>query len=103
TVGPCTTAIGVTPRVPAGCLSPDADTTASADFANQPAGTYDDEMLNAHFCAGDGRVNENIALTTIHQVFHSEHDRLIDDIKKTLTEDTSPAGVTALAEWQTLA
>ena len=25
--------------------------------------------------------NENIALTTIHQVFHSEHDRLVDYIK----------------------
>ncbi|MGO4804837.1 peroxidase family protein [Arthrobacter sp. 2MCAF15] len=103
TVGPCTSAIGVTPAVPAGCLTPDTDTTPSADFAHQPAGTYDDEMLNAHFCAGDGRVNENIALTTIHQVFHSEHDRLIDDIKKTLTDDTSLAGVTALAEWKTVA
>ncbi|MEP6665342.1 MAG: hypothetical protein ABJA81_02740, partial [Nocardioidaceae bacterium] len=81
TVGPCITPIGVTPRVPTGCLTPDADSTASADFANQPAGTYDDEMLNAHFIAGDGRVNENIGLTTIHQVFHSEHDRLIDYIK----------------------
>ena len=54
-------------------LAPDADATASADFAGQPAGTYDDEMLNAHFIAGDGRVNENIGLTAIHQVFHSEH------------------------------
>ena len=51
-------------------------------------------------CAGDGRVNENIALTTIHQVFHSEHDRLVDDIKNTLTTDTSAAGVAALAEWK---
>ncbi|QHK20089.1 heme peroxidase [Pseudarthrobacter psychrotolerans] len=100
TVGACTTAIGVTPRVPTGCLSPDTDTVASADFANQPAGTYDDEMLNAHFCAGDGRVNENIALTTIHQVFHSEHDRLVADIKNTLTNDTSAAGVAALADWK---
>jgi hypothetical protein len=79
---------------------PDADTTASADFANQPAGTYDDEMLNAHFIAGDGRVNENIGLTTIHQIFHSEHDRLIDYIKNVLTTDTSAGGAAALAEWQ---
>ena len=41
-------------------LAPDSDNTASADFANQPPGTYDDEMLNAHFIAGDGRCNENI-------------------------------------------
>jgi Ca2+-binding RTX toxin-like protein/methionine-rich copper-binding protein CopC len=65
----------------------DDDSTPSADFASQPSGTYDDEMLNAHFCAGDGRVNENIALTTIHQVFHSEHDRLVDDIQNTLNDN----------------
>lgn len=100
TVGPCTTALDVTPRVPAGCLSPDPDTTPSADFAHQRAGTYDNEMLDAHFCAGDGRVNENIGLTTIHQVFHSEHDRLVAEFKDTLTNDTSPTGVTALAEWK---
>ena len=77
------------PVTPPVAPTPDGDTTASADFANQPAGTYDDEMLNAHFCAGDGRVNENIGLTTIHQVFHSEHDRLVADIENTLTNDTS--------------
>ena len=71
--------------------TPDTDNVPSADFANQPAGTYDDEMLNAHFACGDGRCNENIALSTIHQVFHSEHDRLVDDIKNALTNDTSAA------------
>jgi Ca2+-binding RTX toxin-like protein len=62
--------------------------TPSADFASQPPGTYDDEMLNTHAACGDGRCNENIALTTIHQVFHSEHNRLVDDIKGTL--DANP-------------
>ncbi|TFD28625.1 heme peroxidase [Cryobacterium lyxosi] len=81
-------------------LTPDSNTTASADFASQPAGTYDDEMLDTHFIAGDGRVNENIGLTAIHQVFHSEHDRLIGDIEKTLTNDTSAKGIAALAEWK---
>ena len=28
--------------------------------------TYDDELLNAHYIAGDGRVNENIGLTAVH-------------------------------------
>ena len=88
------------PATPPVAPTPDADNTASADFANQPAGTYDDEMLNAHFCAGDGRVNENIGLTAIHQVFHSEHDRLVADIQNTLTNDTSTTGVAALAEWK---
>ncbi|MDT7708998.1 MAG: hypothetical protein QOG20_4605 [Pseudonocardiales bacterium] len=68
-------------------LVPDGDTTASADFAHQPAGTYDDEMLNAHYIAGDGRVNENIGLTAVHQIFHSEHDRLVDAVKATVNAD----------------
>jgi Ca2+-binding RTX toxin-like protein len=79
---------------------PDADSTASADFAAQPAGTYDDEMLNDHFTCGDGRCNENIALSSIHQVFHHEHDRLIDDIKNTLSTDTTASGADALSQWQ---
>ncbi|MDT7549688.1 MAG: hypothetical protein QOE84_2082 [Actinomycetota bacterium] len=79
---------------------PDTDTVASADFAHQPPGTYDDEMLNMHFSCGDGRCNENIALSTIHQIFHSEHDRLVADIKNTLTNDTSATGVAALADWK---
>ncbi|MFI7372279.1 peroxidase family protein [Actinoplanes sp. NPDC049668] len=73
----------------------DDDDTASADFTKQPAGTYDDEMLDAHYIAGDGRVNENIGLTAVHEIFHAEHNRLVADIERVLTEDG-----TALAEWQ---
>jgi Ca2+-binding RTX toxin-like protein len=50
------------------------------------ANTYDDEMLNAHFVTGDGRGNENIALTTVHSIFHSEHNRLVDANKATIIE-----------------
>ena len=49
------------------------------------AGTYDDEQLAAHFVAGDGRVNENIGLTAIHQVFHSEHNRLVGYMEDLVT------------------
>ena len=88
------------PATPPTAPAPDSDSVASANFAAQPAGTYDDEMLNAHFIAGDGRVNENIGLTAIHQVFHSEHDRLVAEFKNTLTTDTSTTGVAALAQWK---
>ncbi|MDQ0619953.1 peroxidase family protein [Arthrobacter globiformis] len=88
------------PATPKVAPTPDTNTTATADFASQAPGTYDDEMLNAHFIAGDGRVNENIGLTAIHQIFHSEHDRLVDDIENVLTTDTSASGVKALAEWK---
>ncbi|HMD12778.1 MAG TPA: peroxidase family protein, partial [Marmoricola sp.] len=88
------------PATPKVAPTKDADTTASADFASQPPGTYDDEMLDAHFSCGDGRCNENIGLSAIHQVFHSEHDRLVANIKNTLETDTSATGVAQLAKWQ---
>jgi Ca2+-binding RTX toxin-like protein len=88
------------PATPPVAPVPDADGAPSADFANQPVGTYDDEMLDAHFVCGDGRCNENIALSAIHQVFQSEHNRLVDDIRNVLSTDTTPEGVAALAEWQ---
>ena len=46
--------------------------------------TYDDEMLDAHFITGDGRGNENIGLTAVHTIFHSEHNRLVDANKVTI-------------------
>ena len=58
-------------------LPPDGDTTVDSIGAPRPAGTYDDELLDRHFIAGDGRVNENVALTAVHHVFHSEHNRLV--------------------------
>ncbi|MFC6286401.1 peroxidase family protein [Nocardioides sp. GCM10027113] len=74
-------------------LAPDGDAGTTDD--NDPA-TYDDEMLAAHFIAGDGRVNENIGLTSIHHVFHSEHNRLVEQVKDVVTT-TDP---TMLPEWQ---
>ncbi|MCU1561711.1 MAG: heme peroxidase, partial [Arthrobacter sp.] len=88
------------PATPAVVPVPDNNDVASADFAQQAAGSYDDEMLDEHFAAGDGRVNENIGLTAVHQVFHSEHDRLVTEFKTTLGNDTSTAGRAALAEWK---
>ena len=66
---------------PSGGKVADADTTVSTAATLQPAGTYDNELLDLHYITGDGRGNENIALTAIHSVFHSEHNRLIDQIK----------------------
>ena len=54
---------------------------ANMPFLAQPAGTYDDELLAEHFMAGDGRANENIGLTAVHHVFHSEHNRLVQHTK----------------------
>ena len=59
------------------------DVTDSADLTADDHSnlTYDDELLEAHKVTGDGRGNENIALTTVHHVFHSEHNRLADHTK----------------------
>ena len=55
---------------------------------NIPAdGEYDDELLDAHYVAGDGRGNENIGLTAVHHVFHSEHNRLAQHTKDVVIED----------------
>ncbi|MFG1298724.1 peroxidase family protein [Xanthobacter sp. V3C-3] len=55
------------------------------------AGTYDGELLNRHYVTGDGRGNENIGLTAVHHVFHSEHNRQVDAQKLTIlaTGDTA--------------
>jgi Ca2+-binding RTX toxin-like protein len=74
-------------------LDPDADGGTSDD---RDRTTYDDEMLGAHFIAGDGRTNENIGLTAVHQIFHAEHNRLVGDIKNVLT--TEDPGM--LPEWR---
>ena len=58
--------------------------------------TYDDEMLNAHFITGDGRGNENIGLTTVHTIFHSEHNRLVEVNKDTIIASGDAAVVN---EW----
>lgn len=59
--------------------NPDADTTTGGSLdTTVPAGSYDDELLDQHYICGDGRCNENIGLTAVHQIFHMEHDRLVD-------------------------
>ena len=79
-----------------GVLNPDPDTTAGGSL-DAPIcaipGCYDTELLDLHFITGDGRGNENIALTTMHTIFHSEHNRLVADIDRIInTPPGGPAG-----------
>ena len=52
------------PPIPTGKT---ADTDSATGLANtdarRTAANYDNELLDAHFVAGDGRVNENIVLS----------------------------------------
>ena len=68
-------------------LTPDADSIINSSAANPNCSTYDDEGLNAHLVAGDGRINENIGLSAIHGVFHNEHNLLVTDIENMLLND----------------
>src|SRR5262245_28907863 len=73
-------------------LDPDDDTVINT--GPQPAGTYDNELLDAHYIAGDGRVNENIGLTAVHSIFHSEHNRLVDHTKSVILATSDLAFLT---------
>ena len=72
-------------------LAADADTAlGNAQPFNPQTGdnlSYDNELLDTHYVAGDGRVNENIGLTAIQELFHSEHDRLLAQIKTTVQQN----------------
>ncbi len=84
-------------------LTPDADgdNTAAGGLVGQSldgqaAGTYDNELLDQHFITGDGRGNENIGLTTVHTVFHNEHDRLVEAYKATIL---ASGDLTIINQW----
>ena len=67
-----------------------------AHGANPSRPGYNAALLNQHFMAGDGRVNENIGLIAVHQVFHSEHNRLVDQTKDVVLAENDLA---FLNEW----
>lgn len=67
------------------------------------SGFYDNELLNAHYITGDGRGNENIGLTAVHHVFHSEHNRQTEEIKATILEEAAATNnIAFLNEWLTV-
>ncbi len=71
----------------AGNLVPDGDTDVGNPVTTDSMGNnleYDNELLDAHFIAGDGRANENFALTAVHHVFHQEHNRIVEHTKDVL-------------------
>ncbi|KQP33801.1 hypothetical protein ASF49_08010 [Methylobacterium sp. Leaf104] len=76
------------PIVQGQAVAADADTlTGNAVGVNPQTGAnlaYDNELLDRHFITGDGRGNENIGLTAVHTIFHSEHNRLVEANKQTI-------------------
>ncbi|WP_292294472.1 peroxidase family protein [Marivita sp.] len=77
------------PMTPEIEVAPDADTdTGNAIMPNMFGmnETYDNELLDRHFIAGDGRGNENFGLTAVHHVFHTEHNRQTTEMKQTILD-----------------
>jgi len=77
-------------------LKPDANVPANGVPA---PGFYDSKLLDAHYAAGDGRVNENIGLTAIQNVFHSEHNRLLAQTKAVVQAELDKGDISFAASW----
>ena len=85
-----------------GNLVQDADKDAGNVVAVSATGKnleYDNELLEAHFVAGDGRANENIGLTAIHAVFHDEHNRLIEQVKALIRSELGNGDTSFASNW----
>jgi putative cell wall-binding protein len=66
------------------------DIAHGASLTTSDLSGYDNVLLDAHFVTGDGRGNENIALTAVHHVFHSEHNRMVGQIEEILNGTAHP-------------
>jgi Ca2+-binding RTX toxin-like protein len=76
-LAPAAAGPGVPPGVPIQTAAGDNPvgyaTTMQGVFTAGGFGTF--QPIDIHFIAGDGRANENIGLTAVHDVFHKEHNR----------------------------
>ena len=71
-----------------GVMQTHAGTTdALAPEVASAVGTLLMAAVGDHYIAGDGRVNENVGLTTVHHVFHEEHNFQIQNIINAITRE----------------
>ncbi|MEN9879131.1 MAG: Leukotoxin [Cyanobacteriota bacterium] len=54
----------------------------TAYMQGAPGGPFTFQPLDSHLIAGDGRLNENIGLTAVHEVFLTEHNRVLTQLKQ---------------------
>ncbi|AWN42710.1 peroxidase family protein [Methylobacterium durans] len=80
-------------------LTPDSDGLINDAEHPLAAGSFDVDLLNAHFIAGDGRANENIGLTSIHEIFHDEHNRLIEQTKDLIRAELANGDTAFASNW----
>ena len=53
----------------------------TAYLQGAPGGPVAFQPLESHLIAGEGRLNENIGLTAVHEVFLTEHNRVLTQLK----------------------
>lgn len=59
----------------------DIAANANPAYAGAPGIHFDLKLLLDHYVGGDGRLNENIALTPVHTIWHREHDYQVDRLR----------------------
>ena len=84
--------------VPIGKIA-DGDITIGLGNPGNGDTEYDNELLDAHFIAGDGRANENIGLTAVHHVFHAEHNRMVEHNKEVILSTAAGGDMSFLNQW----
>ncbi len=75
-----------------------------ASVENAAVGEILMAAVGDHYIAGDGRVNENFGLTSIHHVFHEEHNFQVENLKTWIyahDANNSPVDHAGLHAWQT--
>ena len=60
------------------------------------------ESIGDHYVAGDGRVNENIGLTSIHHVWHEEHNYQVNNLEQSIAAQDAQATTAGDTTHQTL-
>ncbi len=96
---------GASALVAAGWLDPASFGIMSppGSAANAAVGEILMAAVGDHYVAGDGRVNENFGLTSIHHVFHEEHNFQVENLKSWIYQhDTANSPLThdGLHKWQ---
>ncbi len=68
-------------------MSTSAIGVSTAGDAGAHIGTIMLASVGDHYIAGDGRVNENFGLTTVHHVFHEEHNFQVENLKSAIARE----------------
>ena len=67
---------------PEGDNPPNYTAAMTAYLQGAPGGAVVFQPLDSHLIAGDSRINENLGLTAVHEIFLTEHNRVLTQLKE---------------------